>query len=159
MNKKADLDYDFKVWSIFNQASEAAIKVFDTALFRDFEISYIQLAVMYVIKTSSKPLSPTEISRILLREPHTMASLIKRMEKHGLVRITRDSQMKNIKRVSLTRKGKDTYAKAVVDETRFQLLSCLSAEEKEALLVISEKLRNEALRHLTARRLWDPLFG
>lgn len=159
MEEKGTLNDDFKLWSIFNQGSEAAIKVFDTELFRNFGISYIQMAVMYVIKNTGKPLSPTEISRVLLREPHTTAALINRMEKQGLVKKTRDSRMKNIKRVSLTRKGEDIYAKAIEDETRFQLLSCLSPEEKECLLACSEKIRNEALKHLTVRRLWEPLFG
>ncbi|MFC2017750.1 MarR family winged helix-turn-helix transcriptional regulator [Chloroflexota bacterium] len=159
MEEKVIFDGDFKIWSIFNQASEAAIKTIDNELFRNLEISYIQLGVMYVVKNSSNRLSPTEISRVLLREPHTMAALINRMEKQGLIKKTKDHRMKNIKRISLTRKGEEFYTKAMAVGTPSQLLSCLSPEEKESLRVCSEKIRNEALRHLTIRRLWEPLFG
>lgn len=158
MEKETDFD-DIKLWTVFNQASEAGIKVIDSELFRSHEMSYIQLSVMYIIKTSKKLLSPSEISRILLREPHTTAALINRMQKHGLVMKTRDPRMKNIKRILLTRKGEDFYAKASKEEIRPQLLACLSQEEKEFLLACSEKIRDEALKQLTVRRIWDPLFG
>lgn len=152
-------DDDFKLWSIFNQASEAAIKVVDNELFRKLDLSYIQLGVMYVVKHSSKPLSATEISRILLREPHTTAALINRMEKNGVIKKTKDSRMKNIKRISLSRKGEELYDKAMEIGMPSSLLACLSSEEKETLLKCSEKIRSEALSQLTVRRLWEPLFG
>jgi DNA-binding MarR family transcriptional regulator len=152
-------DGDFRLWSIFNQASEAAIKVVDNELYRKLDISYIQLGVMYVVKHATKPLSATEISRILLREPHTTAALINRMEKNGVIKKTKDLRMKNIKRISLSRKGEELYDKAMELKIPSMLLSCLSSEEKENLLRCSEKIRNEALNQLTVRRLWEPLFG
>lgn len=159
VEEKGTFEDVIKLWSIFNQASEAAIKAIDHELYRNFEISNIQLSVMYVVKKSSNPLSPTEISRMLLREPHTTAALINRMEKQGLIKKNRDHRMKNIKRISLTKKGEELYTKAIEMETPSELLSCLSPEEKETLLACSEKIRDEALRHLTVRRIWDPLFA
>lgn len=149
---------DFQLWSVFNQASEAGIKIYDYELYRDLGISYIQMAVMYVIKNSKKALSPTELSRVLLREPHTTAALINRMVDNKLVVKTRDPHMKNIKRVSLTVRGEAIYSKAA-DSERYQLLKCLTPEERECLKVCSEKIRNEALNQITVRRLWQPLFG
>jgi len=158
MEKGVDYIYEFKVWNIFNQASEAMIKVYENELFRQYGISRIQLGVLFLVKNSDKPLSPTEISRVLLREPHTTAALINRMEKQGLVKKTRDKRMKNIKRVSLTREGEELFTKAMGVNTPYELLSCLSPEEKDSLLVCSGKIRDEALKHLTVRRIWDPLF-
>lgn len=159
MDKNLDPDFNFRVWTIFHQAAESSIKVVENELFREHGISYIQLAVMYVVKNSKNKLSPTEISRILLREPHTTAALINRMEKQGIVKKTKDSKMKNIKRVSLTRKGEELYVKAMAVESPFQLLSGLSTEEKEAFLTSTEKIRNAAVDQLTVRRIWEPLFG
>jgi len=158
MGKGIDYNYEFKVWNIFNQASEAMIKAYENELFRQFGISRIQLGVLFIVENSAKPLSPTEISRMLLREPHTTAALINRMEKQGLVKKTRDKRMKNIKRVSLTREGKELLTKAMRVNTPYELISCLSPEEKDALLICSEKIRDEALKHLTVRRFWEPLF-
>lgn len=150
---------DLELWTVFNQASEAGIKLVDIELYRRHNISYIQLSVMYIIKSSDKRLSPTEISRIILREPHTTTALINRMQGHGLVKKTIDTKMKNVKRISLTAKGEEIYAAAEADETRIKLLSCLTPEEKKILLLCSEKIRNEALNQLVTRRIWEPLFG
>lgn len=159
MKKAEEIANNLRIWAIFNQAAEATMKVVDNELFRKYGISRIQAHVLYIVKNSSNLLSPSEISRRLLREPHSAGSLINRMEKQGLIKKTRDPVMKNISRISLTENGEETYSRMVREmETPHKLLSYLSSEEKAVLLKCSEKLRDEALELLVIKRLWSPLF-
>lgn len=157
MSKDVNSDYNFKAWVVFHQAAVATNKVREAELFK-YGISRIQVGILFVVKNSNEPLSPTQISRRLIQEPHSTAELLNRMEKHGLIKKTKDPLMKNIKRVTLTEKGEEIYREVMKIETIDELLSCLSPEEITTLLTCSKKLRDEALKHLPNRHPWQLLF-
>jgi len=151
-------DQDFELWVLFHQASDAAVKASDIELGK-FGLSWIQAGVLVMLKSSPEPPSPTEISRWLLREPHTLSALLNRMEKHGLIRRTRDSLRKNVIRVLLTEKGEDAYGRIMQMDSVHEILSCLSLKEKGSLMAYSKKLRTKALEQLVIKRKWELPFS
>ena len=109
-------------------------------------VPYTQASVLFVLKTIGEPATPTEISRWLLREKHTVSELLSRMEKQGLVSKTKDLKRKNLVRVTLTDKGEESLCHGMMEERAIRkIMSCLSNEEQDSLRGHLEKLRSKAL--------------
>jgi len=73
MKNNSVTNHDFELWVLFHQASDAAVKASDIELGQS-GISWIQAGVLVMLKSSPEPPSPSEISRWLLREPHSAHS-------------------------------------------------------------------------------------
>lgn len=106
-----------------------------------------QAAVLFVVKATGPKVTPAEISRWLLREPHTVSSLLDRMEKAGLLRKVRDLERKNMVRVVLTRKGQQVYLKSSKREVYHRVMSSLSKKERQQLgsylIILLDKVMRE----------------
>ena len=83
-----------------------------------------------------------EIPGLILRQPHSVYTLIKRMTTQGLVEKIKETD-KNDVTIVLTKKGRDKFYKC----TGFSLekvFSTLSAEETGELIAYLERLKEEA---------------
>ncbi|MDM8000733.1 MAG: MarR family transcriptional regulator [Dehalococcoidia bacterium] len=108
------------------------------------DISLIQAMVLYALKLSPEPLTPSRLARMLCREPHSMSALIDRMEKQGLVEKRHDLSRKNLVRVVVTPKGEEAFQRQRSVNTVSNLTSTLTKEERQALGDIVDKLRVRA---------------
>ena len=103
-------------------------------------LSLPQAAVIYFLKTASEPLTPSKLSRLVYKEPHTLSGLLSRMEIQGLVKKTKDLKRKNLVRVSLTKKGEESFKRQVNVRTVRNVTSCLSSKELASLNELLDKL-------------------
>ena len=132
-----------------------AAKVVERA--REIELSHvnvslIQAMVLYALKLSPQPLTPSRLARMLCREPHSMSALIDRMEKQGLVEKKHDLSRKNLVRVVVTPKGEEAFQRQRSVKVVANLTSCLSKDERECLGACVDKLRvraTELIREMT----------
>lgn len=108
-------------------------------------------AIFFLIHTLGRSASPSEISRTLFREPHTVSTVLSRLEKTGFVRKTKDLEKRNMIRVELTEKGLDAYKKASTRKTIHNIINTLSAREQKTLALLLEKLQRKALEELRLR--------
>lgn len=136
-----------RLWSTFNQAYWAMIRVAEQEQ-RALGLTMIQAAVLYWVKTSKAPPTPADLSRLLFRRPHTTLDLLGRMEKQGLVSRTRDSRRKNVSRIVLTDKGEQAFKSQKEVRGIAGILSELTPEESEIVLVALEKMRKKAIEEL-----------
>jgi DNA-binding MarR family transcriptional regulator len=136
-----------RFWSTFNQAYWVMIRVAEKEL-RDLDLTMIQAAVLYWVKTSKAPPTPADLSRLLFRRPHTVSDLLNRMEKQGLVSRTRDSRRKNVSRIVLTDKGEQAFKRQKEVGAIARILSDLTPEESETVMVALEKLRQKAIEEM-----------
>src|SRR5512136_427644 len=114
-------------------------------------ISLIQAMVLYALKISQEPLTPSKLARLLCREPHSMSALIDRMEKQGLVEKKRDLFPKNLVRVVITAKGEEAFKRQRSMNLVINITSRLTKEERETLGSCADKLRlwaGELLRQM-----------
>jgi len=139
-----DLNY---LWMMLHQARDAIFKLREKEL-NKFGISTPNAEILFTIEAIGYRATPTEISRHLLREFHSVSSILSRMEKQGLVKKVNDLDRKNLVRVCLTYKGRQVYREAVKRETILKILSCLSETEVQQLASSLRKLRDEALTGL-----------
>jgi len=139
-----------ELWALLNQAVTAMSRVADIEL-SQVGISMIQAAVLFFVKNAKEPVTPSQISRWLFREPHTVSQLLMRMEKHGLVKRTKDLDSKNMVRITLTDKGEQAYQQQTEVRVISKILSSLSPEECDKLGALIKILRDEAIKELDAR--------
>ncbi|MCX6012411.1 MAG: helix-turn-helix domain-containing protein [Chloroflexi bacterium] len=75
----------YEIWLLLQRTAMEIRQARELELRNDVNITLTQAAALLAIKTSVSPLSPSELSRIMHRKPHTVHELIQRMEKEGLV--------------------------------------------------------------------------
>lgn len=135
------------LWTVLHQARDAIFK------FREKELQKIGIStaiaqVLFTIEDIGYRATPTEISSHLVREFHSVSSILSRMEKKGLVKKVNDLERKNLVRIYLTDKGKRVYHEARKRESILNILSCLSETEVTQLALPLKQLRDEAIKSL-----------
>jgi DNA-binding MarR family transcriptional regulator len=138
-----------KTWVLFHQTSDAVYRASSKRL-RPAGVSLEQARVLFVLSRSSSPPTRTEISRVVMRKPHTITALLQGMQRAGLIARIKDDRNKKLVRVVMTQKGKEAWKRVVQSELATELTASLSNEEFCQLSSILEKLRDAALRELEA---------
>ena len=104
-----------------------------------------QAAVLVTLINIGREATPRELSENLLRESHSMAEILIRMERRGLVRRIKNPGNGRIT-IAITEKGKQ-FAK-IINENKSvsHLMSCLTREEQEQLYHCMKKLAEKSLK-------------
>ena len=145
---KNDINGDMiYLWTVLHQARDAIFK------FREKELQKIGIStaiaeVLFTIEDIGYRATPTEISSHLVREFHSVSSILSRMEKKGLVKKVNDLERQNLVRIYITDKGKQVYHEAKKRDSILDILSCLSETEVTQLASPLKKLRDEAIKSL-----------
>lgn len=155
MRNSLSVDKVYILWVLLRQAKDAVFKATEKEL-RQYGISPEEAAVLSVVQALGNKAIPAEISRWLLREPHTVSGILSRMEKKGLLRKTKDLDRKNLVRVSLTDKGQQAYYQSAKLESFRQIISSLSEDKRQQLSSWLKTLRERALKELGVDQ--EPLF-
>ncbi len=139
----------YALWVLLNQARDSMRRARDAEV-AEFGVSTRQGAVLFIIMANGGVATPSEISKWLLKEPHTVSAILSRMVKNGLVNKDKSKGGKGRINVTLTEAGKQAYLKTEKAASVSDVLSCLSAQEQEQLALILKKIRDTALNY-TAR--------
>ena len=140
-------DQDYNLWRLLGQTRQACFKARQKEL-AQYGISTRQAAVLFSIRAIGDKATPAEISRWLIREPHSVSELLTKMEKRGLVTKVKDLDRKNLVRVMLTDKGREAYHQSTKRESVHEILSCLSKEERQQLWSGLKALRDKAMKEI-----------
>jgi len=111
-------------------------------------ISTEHAAVLFIIDSIGAKATTAEIARWLVREPHTVTSLLNTMEKRGLVKRVHDPVRKMLVRIVMTGKGRKVYDQTKNRESIHKANSVLSEKETKQLKSLLEKLWIHALQEL-----------
>lgn len=153
--KEVQTDEAFALWAGLARCRDAISRVRQNEL-REIGISPTQAGILYMVKNSTSPMTPAQISRGLFRQPNTVLLLLRRMEERGLVTQTKDLERKNLVRLRLTEKGEKVYhqSRLTRDSIR-EIMSCLSRRERSNLQAYLKKLQTEAIGiiRLSGKRL------
>jgi DNA-binding MarR family transcriptional regulator len=103
-----DQDEDNRLYHIFAHARYLTYRAREKELQR-YKLTPEQSQLLAVAQALENKATPAKISKYMIREPHTVSSLVNRMERAGLVKKIQDLERKNWVRVVLTEKGKDAY--------------------------------------------------
>ena len=146
----------FQLWGVLHQTAWAIARNRQNEL-SDVGVTFMQAAVMVIVKNVKGPITPAEISRWLFREPQAVSSMLNQMERKGLLRKAKDLERKNMVRVELTEKGEKVYHRSLEKtETLREIMSCLTKKERYNLERYLLKLRTQALKTLGAKYRFAP---
>lgn len=155
MKKKLNTDEFWDLWTMLEQAHSGITLARDREL-EKHGISTIKAAALFIIDSIGDEATPAEISRWIVRRPHSVSGLLDRMERDGLINKAKNLHKKNLVRVTITPKGRKAYETSLKRKTINQSLSALTAHERKELYGYLEKLRNKALK--VAGILYKPVF-
>jgi DNA-binding MarR family transcriptional regulator len=123
-----------------------------TALFRaryheikEYGLTSMELALLTVVEGLGGSATPAEISRWIMRKRPTVSGLLNRMERNGLVVRTGYKENKKLKKVTITKKGKEALAQSKKKDVLNAIIGSISDEEYRQLWSLLEKLQRTAL--------------
>jgi MarR family transcriptional regulator, organic hydroperoxide resistance regulator len=149
-NSKSD-ELCFKTWWILYQARDVAFRI-RTRELSQYGITTEQAATLLIIKMLNdleKKVTPGEISKWILREPHSVSKILTRMEKDGFVTKTGGlGKKRNEVHITLTEKGEQAYRCSLKRESILDVMSVFSKAECLQLNSLLEKLRDRGLQTL-----------
>ncbi len=152
---RSSLDIYYKVWVLLNQSKDSVQRAREKEL-RKHHVSSQQAAVLFIAKSIEGKVTPSEISKWMLKAPHTTSTILTRMEKQGLVKKHREMGNGREVIISLTEKGEETYRQSEKIESIRDIVSCLSPEERQQLTSYLVRLRDAAIDYTAKNKVPFP---
>ncbi len=140
-------DEDQDLWLFLTHTRYAIYRAREKELQR-YGVSPEQVGVLFIVQSLGNRATPSEISRFIVRQPHTVSALIERMEEKGLIKKFHDLDKKNLVRVSLTEKGQKVYDLSTKRGPIHRVMGVLDSLERGQLLKILDKLNTAARKEL-----------
>ena len=147
MAQQIKADKDYTLVTQIMQVADIFVKVRERELIPQ-NLSATSAAILFLVDAMGKDITPAKITRMLLREPHSISGILKRMEKHGLIKRTKNMASKNQIRVTLTAKGETALKKAMKLDGTTHVLSKLSAEQQKQLRATLTALKEAGMEEL-----------
>ena len=104
MAQQIKADKDYTLLTSLLQVADIFVKIRERELLPQ-NLSATSAAILFLVDAMGKDVTPAKISRMLLREPHSISGILMRMEKQGLIKRAKNMERKNLIRVTLTSKG------------------------------------------------------
>jgi DNA-binding MarR family transcriptional regulator len=136
-------DPDFKLWVILMQASDFFAKARAKEVNR-YGVTYRQSGVLFLLTASNGKATMNELSRWLMREPHSILVIVNRMEKDGLITKEKGKDGKGRTKIVITKKGRQAYERCLKLDSIRDILSVLSKRERDQLFKSLKKIRVQA---------------
>jgi len=108
-------------------------------------LTLTEFQLLQVVQGSGGSCTPAEISRWMMRRPPTTSGLLNRMERNGLVKRRDYAKNKKLKKVVMTKKGKEAFRLATEQDIMHTVMGSMSEEEFRQLWSLLEKLKDTAL--------------
>ena len=147
-------DLDFKTWWLLYQTRDVISHIRNKEL-SQYGISIEQASILFIVKNLTdlkRKSTPGEISKWVLREPHSVSKILTRMEKGGFVKKTSGfGKKKNEVHISLTEKGEQAYNYSLKRSSIYKVMSCFTKEECLQLSALLVKLRDKGLQDMTKK--------
>ena len=153
--RRESLNKNYGLWVLLNQARDSMHKAREKEL-AQYGISSSQAAVLFISNMIDAEVTPSEISRWLLKEPHTVSAIITRMEKQGLVKKIKGKGKNNSVQIALTKAGEEAYHNSEKIQSIKEITSHLTPEEILQLSALLTRLRDISIDYTSKLRVSFP---
>jgi len=140
----SDGDRDYDLWNLFTSARYATFRAREKELQR-YGLTPGHAQILFVVQALKENARVTEISRYVLRQPHSVSTMVNRMIKLGLVKKVSGAAHKRI--IILTVKGLEAYELTAKRGPVHRIMQSLTEEQRlqfqNALDIILGKARQE----------------
>jgi len=132
MEELTQKDPIFNLWLLMTKTRRVIFKRRERELL-PYNLTPEQCEILYIVKNLGNEAFTSKIARLMLREVHTISSIVSRMVERGLLTKTKDVKYKNMIRVALTKKGSEAQCQSEERNSIHQILSSLNEEERQQL--------------------------
>ena len=133
-----------QTFMLFIQAAREIARYSDSRFFEVSHLSVVKYIALKALVNNNGVLSHSDLSDWTGTKRHNITTLVKRMEKEGLVTTTGREDDRRFKQVAVTDKGRDLFVKATVVAYDLinKVMSGISKREVAQLEKILRALRN-----------------
>ena len=149
-------DADHDMWLLLTHTRYAVYRAREKELQR-YGVSPEQVGVLFIVQALGNRATPSEISRYIMRQPHTVSALIERMEAKGFVKRIHDLDKRNLVRVSMTDKGQRIYETSTKRGPIHRIMAVLSDDERTQFRLLLEKVHSQARKEIGLDREKYPI--
>ena len=147
MVQQIKADKDYTLLTSLLQVADILFKIRERELLPQ-NLSATAAAILFLVEAMGEDVTPAKITRMLMREPHSISGILMRMEKHGLIKRTKNMERKNYIRITLTGKGEKALRQAMKQTETAQVLSKLSAVQQKQLKTTLTALKEAGMKEL-----------
>ena len=147
MVRKITADRDYTLAAQITQVADMLVKVRERELLRQ-KLSATAASILFLVNVMGNEVTPAKISRMMLREPHTIGGILARMEKSRLINRTKNLERKNRIRITLTEKGEKALKKAMQMQGTAHLLCKLTDAQREQLQTALKAIKQAGIKEL-----------
>jgi len=137
--------YDF--WFLLNRGRDLSNIVTDKYLCQ-YGISQVEFATLFCISLLGDDVSPADLARQLFRNRNTISYILKRLEKRGLVTLTKNPEKKNRLKVTNTEKAEEILHFMEKNEMIKRITDSFSEEERKVFRTFMQKMYETAVMEL-----------
>jgi DNA-binding MarR family transcriptional regulator len=145
--KEVFIDEDDKLYHLFARARYLTFRAREKELQR-YKLTPEQSQVLFVTGSLGNKATPAAISRLLLRQPHTVSAIVDRMATKGLLKKTKDLERRNMVRVVVTPKGLEAYKLSTKRGPIRRILGILNEKERKNFKDYLERIMLKAREEL-----------
>lgn len=140
-------DLRFDNFLSFIYTSEIVNQYLDTEL-RKFGLNRTQMSILHILIVRGGTLTPTELSRRIIRSKHATTKAVDSLEKPGLTKSAGTKRDRRLRRVTITEKGLDLVEQTMSLRHTIgsQAMQCLEQEDAEAFQAILRRFRKHVIQ-------------
>ncbi len=142
---KADKDYTLQTCLL--QVADIFVKIRERELLPQ-NLSATAAEILFLVDAMGEDVTPAKITRMILREPHSISGILMRMEKHGLIKRTKNMERKNHIRITLTAKGEKALSQAMKQAGTTGIIAGLSTVQQKQLKASLTALKEAGKKEL-----------
>lgn len=143
-------DEVFNLWVQLHRVVDLIVRAREKELKR-YGIPIRQVATLFAVNAFGSEATLTKLAQFLERRPHTVSSILTRMEKDGLVKKTNDTARRNVVHAELTEKGREAYRHSTRRESINAIMGELAPDERQQLREFLDRLEARARKELRRR--------
>lgn len=128
---------DFELGVLLERTRSAYSRIRELEL-AQFGLSPEQTAVLHTLQSKGSFATSDEIANTIIRQYHSVTSIVNRMEKNGLVEKVKTKKGRKYL-ISITQRGENLY-NSIPRHSIKMILSGLSPEEKQQLTISLQKM-------------------
>jgi DNA-binding MarR family transcriptional regulator len=144
-----DGDEDYELWNLMTIARYATFRAREKELQR-YNLTPGHAQILFVVQALQEKASITELSKVVLRQPHSVSTMVNRMIKLGLLKKVPVSGHKRI--VILTVKGLEAYELTARRSPVHRVMRILDDKQRLQLRQILELILQKARQELGLNR-------
>jgi DNA-binding MarR family transcriptional regulator len=147
MAQQIKADREYTLVAQIMQVADILVKVRERELLPQ-NLSATAASILFLVDAMGEGVTPARITRMLLREPHSISGILMRMENQGLVKRAKDMERRNLIRITLTAKGEKALKQAMKLEGTTHVLSRLNAAQQKQLKASLTALKEAGMKEL-----------